>query len=424
MTTRLAALLIALSGALLPAAVFAQTTPADPQAIRARLEEIDRELGEIAERKAELDAKLAEAEPEEEPPAEGYQLPPNEYLRATVLSVEDRPVELDAMQVAYRVRLLSGDEAGSERTIVTSSLDLKNSVRRIEPGETIVVVRVVQIDGEVSYYLADNYRLPALAWFAAGFLALAALFGGKRGITSILGLAASSAIIVLYVVPKILSGGAPFRATLIGAFLIAAVSLFLAHGFSRRTAVAWAGTTLTLALTAVLATVAVAAARMSGTGSEEALFLLNGDFGSIDLRGLLLGGIVLGALGVLDDITTAQSAVVEELKLANPKFGFSELYRRGLSVGREHIASLVNTLFLAYAGASLPLFLLFSAYREQPAWFVLNGDLIAEEIVRTLVGSTCLILAVPITTALAAAVFAKGVTKGERADELHAGHRH
>ena len=120
-----------------------------------------------------------------------------------------------------------------------------------------------------------------------------------------------------------------------------------------------------------------------------------------NLRGLLLGGIILGALGVLDDITTGQAAAVDELRRANPAFPVRELYRRGLSVGTEHITSLVNTLFLAYAGASLPLFILFTIYDEAPLWVTLNSEFIAEELVRTLVGSVALILAVPITTILA-----------------------
>ncbi len=155
-----------------------------------------------------------------------------------------------------------------------------------------------------------------------------------------------------------------------------------------------------------MAVAAVSFTHLFGMGSEESLFIL-GDLPGISLKGLLLGGIMLGLLGVLDDITTAQSAVVDELKQANQSLSFSELYRRGLSVGREHIASLINTLFLAYAGASLPLFLLFSLNQGQELWMIFNNEMIAEEIVRTLVGSTGLILAVPITTALAAYVFQK-----------------
>jgi uncharacterized membrane protein len=139
------------------------------------------------------------------------------------------------------------------------------------------------------------------------------------------------------------------------------------------------------------------------------------------MRGLLLGGIILGALGVLDDITTAQAAAVDELHRANPSLDARELYRRGLSVGREHITALVNTLFLAYAGASLPLFILFTIYNEVPVWVALNSEFVAEEVVRTLVGSMALILAVPITTAAAATIVSRSIGGGSTSA---AGHRH
>ncbi|HYC80108.1 MAG TPA: YibE/F family protein, partial [Candidatus Binatia bacterium] len=146
----------------------------------------------------------------------------------------------------------------------------------------------------------------------------------------------------------------------------------------------------------------------------------------LNLRGLLLGGIILGVLGVLDDITTAQSAAVYEIRRANPALPFKELYSRGLSIGREHISSLVNTLFLAYAGASLPLFLFFTAGdHPQPFWVTLNSEFIAEELIRTLVGSVALMLAVPITTFLAAYYFSRRPVEQSAAGEhSHHGHFH
>ncbi|MEK9181053.1 MAG: YibE/F family protein, partial [Patescibacteria group bacterium] len=131
---------------------------------------------------------------------------------------------------------------------------------------------------------------------------------------------------------------------------------------------------------------------------------------NLDLRGLLLAGIIVGALGVLDDTTTVQAATVEELKQANPAFTFADLYRGGLSVGREHITSLVNTLVLAYLGSQLLIFILFYAGPNQPLWVTLNSEFIGEEIIRTLVGSATIILAVPITTLLAAWYFSRKQT--------------
>jgi len=148
----------------------------------------------------------------------------------------------------------------------------------------------------------------------------------------------------------------------------------------------------------------VIGAKLLGNGSEQAYFIQAGYFGSINLQGLLLGGIIIGTLGVLNDITTAQAATVEEIHLANNQLSFRRLYQKGSSVGREHIASLINTLVLTYVGVSLPLFLLFSV-NGQSLWTVLNSSTIAEEIVRTLVGSMALILAVPVTTVLAAYYF-------------------
>jgi uncharacterized membrane protein len=150
------------------------------------------------------------------------------------------------------------------------------------------------------------------------------------------------------------------------------------------------------------------------------MFLQFGQLQQVNLRGLLLGGIIIGCLGVLDDITTAQTAAIDEIGKANPKMTFKELHRAGISVGREHIASLINTLALAYVGASLPLLLLFTVQEESPFWVVLNSEFLAEEIIRTLVGSSTLLFAVPITTWLAAYFFRNDRTK----PSLHTGHGH
>ena len=148
--------------------------------------------------------------------------------------------------------------------------------------------------------------------------------------------------------------------------------------------------------------------KLFGMGTEESIFIQSGVLQEVNLRGLLLGGIIIGALGVLDDITTAQTAAIDELSKANHKLGFAELYKAGTSIGREHIASLINTLALAYVGASLPILLLVSLNEDMPWWVMVNSEFIAEEIVRTLVGSSTLLLAVPISTWLAARTFAYG----------------
>ncbi len=186
--------------------------------------------------------------------------------------------------------------------------------------------------------------------------------------------------------------------------MIATVSIYVAHGFNRRTSVAVGGTLISICIAIGTSLLFVWMGKLFGVGAEETLYLQTAGIGNINLQGLLLGGIIIGALGVLDDITTAQSAAVAEIADANPSLTSGELLKRGLSVGKEHITSLVNTLVLAYAGASFPALLLFVVY-ERPWWVVANTELIAEEIVRTLVGSIALMCAVPITTAIAARVF-------------------
>lgn len=318
------------------------------------------------------------------------------------------------------MRLLNGADAGA--TILVDDNDLDDGgAPPLEVGERVAVVRSVESDGEATYYIADRYRVPALGWLVAAFFLVAAWFGRGRGVFSVAGLAFTVIALVYWVVPRIMAGAPAFPTILSAAAIVSVLSLYVAHGFRARTTISVIATLATLVIAVVVEHIAVFAARLYGNGSEEALFLQGIGDGTFDLRGLLLGGILLGALGVLDDITTAQVAVVEELKAADPEFRAAHLYRRGLSVGREHIASLTNTLFLAYAGASLPLFLLFTSERGQPFWFIANSALIAEEIVRTMVGSISLVLAVPISTWIAALWYDTHIVPHD--EEVH-GHGH
>jgi len=186
-----------------------------------------------------------------------------------------------------------------------------------------------------------------------------------------------------------------------GSLIIIPVSFFLSHGINRKTLSAIAGTLIALTITGLLSYVFVEKAKLTGFASEEAGFLQNIMQGSVNIKGLLLAGIIIGVLGVLDDITISQSAIVFQLKEANSNFGFTQLYRRAMKVGQDHISSMVNTLVLVYTGAALPLLLLF-IHNPHPFSEIINYELIADEIVQTLVGSIGLILAVPITTAIAA----------------------
>ena len=271
---------------------------------------------------------------------------------------------------------------------------------KVGPGDDVLVT-AYEAGGETVYFIADRLRTFPLWVLGAVFAAAVVLIGRWRGVWSLVGLVASFLVIVRFIVPAILSGMSPLAATLIGASVIMTTTLVLAHGASRKTGAALVGTVLSLLLAVLLATFAVEVTALTGlAGDQEAtLELLSG--GSIDARGVLLGGIIIGALGVLDDVTATQSSAIFELRRANPLLGAGELFARGLNVGRDHIASTVNTLVLAYAGAALPLIVILSVQPE-PLGLLISREQIATEIVRTLVGSIGIVAAVPITTGIAA----------------------
>ena len=222
-------------------------------------------------------------------------------------------------------------------------------------------------------------------------------------------------VLVAFVAPSVLDGNDPVVVCVVAASAIAFTSLYLTHGFSPTTTMALAGTLGALAATLALSSMFFALTSITGLGTEEAL-LLPSFAGGIDLSGLLLGGAVIGALGALDDITVTQAATVAELRRRDPEATTADLVASGIAIGREHIAATVNTLLLAYAGASMPLLLLFSI-SDQSLVMVANSEVIAVEIVRTLCGSIGLVAAVPVTTALAAiATSPRGTTGADESD--------
>ena len=329
------------------------------------------------------------------------------YGRGRVSEVirQETNFELDeeGTKQELRIILTSGPETGRDLTVDYEVRGAGSRERALRAGDRVVVVKSEAPDG-VFYYVTEIYRLPVIYSLIGLFALTVIVFGGQRGFMAFVGLALTILVISLYIIPQISQGVSPLLVSFVGTILIASSSLFVAHGANRRTLVAFLSLLSTIGFALSMAVLFVRLARLSGLGTEEAFYLQFAPTGAISVSGLLLGGIIIGALGVLDDVTTAQAAAVYELKRANRAFGGRELYQRGLAIGREHIASLVNTLVLAYTGASFPLLLLFTAY-STPFWVTLNTELVVEEMVRTLVGSLALVCAVPLTTALAAYVF-------------------
>lgn len=330
------------------------------------------------------------------------------FGRVTIIFSEEVREEFGMEEMVQRVnvQMTTGPDRGTDQLIEYATTVSQFEHQSLEVGDTVIVTRDT-VTGSGAYIVIDTFRIPGVLIMFAAFVVLAIIFAGIRGVTSLFGLAASLAVLAFGVVPAIMNGHSPLVVCLIGAGVIAVTSILLAHGFNRRSVIALVATLLTLVGGVAFSLIAVVLAKLSGSGTEEAIYLQIGSLPSLDLRGLLLGGMIIGTLGVLDDVTTAQVAAVEEIGIADKTLSAKELYQRGLRVGKEHIAALVNTLVLAYAGASFPLFLLFSIEGGPPLWVVLNAEYVMEEVVRALVGGASLVIAVPISTALAAYYFSK-----------------
>ena len=340
---------------------------------------------------------------------------------ATVVDVNDAACAFDPEAVCRTLTILIDD--GAAGRYVDYELFPGDFAETLLPGDQAVIeffqdeadeleiLAVAPVDPSILYQFADFQRRPLLIALALLFAVVVIALGRMRGVAALAGLIASVMVLLLFVLPAILDGRSPVLVAVVGASAIAYLALYLAHGFSRMTTVALLGTLSALILTALLSAAVVALANFTGVATEESSFLTL--FGSIDVRGLLLAGIVLGAAGAIDDVTVTQASAVWELKAASPTLSQGKLFSRGLKIGRDHIASTVNTLLLAYAGASLPLLVLF-VLAQQSLGSIANSEIVAVEIVRTLVGSIGLVAAVPITTWLAART-----ASGE-----HGGHAH
>ncbi|MGW0187373.1 YibE/F family protein [Streptomyces sp. NPDC003362] len=313
------------------------------------------------------------------------------------------------------IRVDTGENKGRTFTEIVQP----DQSRQLHEDQKVIVAYEPSAPEDLQYSVADvNRRLPMTV--LAGLFALAVVVVGRmRGVMALIALAISFLVLNFFILPAILQGSNPLLVAVIGASAIMLIALYLCHGLSARTSVAVIGTLISLLLIGVLGSVFIDWAALTGN-TDDNTGLIHGLYPSIDMSGLLLAGIIIGSLGVLDDVTVTQTSAVWELHEANPTMGWRGLYRAAIRIGRDHIASVVNTLVLAYAGAALPLLLLFSI-AQSSVGTVANSELVAEEIVRTLVGSIGLVASVPVTTALAALVVsadkpgAEPATTGTRA---------
>lgn len=323
-----------------------------------------------------------------------------EFILALVVQILNQETknipgtDTDYVYQTIQIRLIEGADAGKEMTIENDYLTLK-------AGERFYLMHTTNsADGRDTYSVSEPYRVPSLIWITILFIVVVVFFGGKQGMRGLVSLSGSVALILFVLLPGILKGYSPVVLALSVSALITTIGSYVTHGFKRSTTAAVLGMLITIALTGFLAFIAVPGTHLTGIESEDTVYLNFNTNGKIDLPGLLLGGILIGLLGVLYDAAIGQAVSVDELALAGPHLGRKKIFRRALRIGREHIGALINTLAIAYVGSALPLLLLFAS-SSAPIWVTLNRESFSAEIVRTFVGGIGVVLAVPITTAVA-----------------------
>lgn len=335
-------------------------------------------------------------------------------FRAKVVEIiEQRENELpDGTKVEQqnlKLEILEGDKKGQivDFNGIGSFDVVKKNFYKV--GDKVILDASTNDVGETNYYITDYVRTSGLVYLSILFCLVLLLVGGMRGLRSITSLVVSFFVIIKFIIPKIITGSNPFLITIVGAFFILLAVIYITEGFNSRSHISVVTIFICLVLTLLISAFFVELVKLSGLASEETMFLISFGEQTINFKGLLLAGIIIGTLGVLDDVVISQVVAVEQIIEANPNQGKKEVFKRAYEVGISHVNSMTNTLFLAYAGASLPLLILFiSGQSAFSSWGqIINNENIATEITRTLAGSIGLIVAVPIATIIAVEWFKK-----------------
>lgn len=340
---------------------------------------------------------------EEEVPGE-----PTETAGVIERILEEKEVEsYGGTQIYQKLTVVLEDGA---TVTIESGTESKLSTMLFEEGDKVLVTHITSIDGEDIYYINDYIRTGPIYVLFVIFVGLAILVAGKTGFRALLAMGLSFIVIFKLLLPMLLNGSDPIFVMILGSVILTPLSFYVSYGINKKTHLATISTVITLVITSLMAAVFVSATKLTGFASEEAGFLQGLNDVEYSMVGILLAGIIIGLMGVVDDVTVTQTALVHEIFETNKKLKFKELYLKSFDVGRTHIASMINTLILVYAGASMPLMMMFID-NPQPFAHIINYEIIATEIVRTLVGSIGLILAVPITTFIGCYGVMKGVGK-------------
>ena len=313
------------------------------------------------------------------------------------ITLGDNPPQLYQI---FRAKPLSGEYEGIEFELDNGKRQVRYDNIRLDAGDKLLMAITSGPTNTLNAYFVDYFRTPALLLLVAIFIVAILVMAKRKGLGALLGLTFSLLIVIGYIIPHILKGENPITVSIIGSSILLTVTLYLTYGWNLKTHSAVISMIFSLIITGTLSWIFVHATKLTGSGDENALFLVQMDT-TINLRGLLLGGIIIGALGVLDDLVITQASALFEIHDANPNLGRRALYKRATNIGQDHVAATVNTLVMAYAGTALPMLLVFSMSKGNFG-YIINFSFVAEEVVRTLVGSLGLIAAVPITTFIAA----------------------
>ena len=329
----------------------------------------------------------------------------SDTVRARVLNVKDEnELDVNGAERTYQVaeiEVLEGQYAGSRLFMDFGRRQVMPEDYVLEAGDRILVsVGVSLVDQSADAFFVDFTRARSILIIFALFTVIAFLVGSWTGLRSLLGMVIGLGVIVLFIIPQIVRGGNPVIVSIIGSVMFLGLSLYLVYGWKAMTHAAVISMALALGLTGLLSIVFIRMARLTGFGNEDMMFLMQQSQIPLDMRGILLAGIIIGSLGVLDDLVVGQSSAVFQLYDANPALDFGDLFQRAMTIGRDHVSASVNTLVLAYAGESLPMLLLFSITGVDLS-MAINVSYIAEEIIRALAGTIGLFLSIPIATTLA-----------------------
>jgi len=345
-------------------------------------------------------------------PIYAQEVPEQKIVEGVVIEIKETGTEsvfdeFKPYQV-LTIQLTNSEQKGSTIEVKNSAAfaDITAQYEQYQINDKLKIYSGKDFEGNDSYGIAGKIKRHGLAALTILFVLAVLIVGRIWGAMSLIGLALSFGVIFRIIIPMIIDGYNPIIAALAGSLIIIPSTFYVSHGINKKTHVGVISTLIALAITGLLAVYFVDQVHLTGFASEEAGFLQVERQGSIDIRGILLAGIIIGTLGILDDVTIGQASVIKQIKKAKPSITFWNLFKRGMEVGHDHIASMVNTIVLVYSGSSLPLLLLFFD-SEKTFIDILEFEVIAEEIVKMLVGSIGLILAAPLATIIAAYVFTK-----------------